>query len=309
MSRSRKPDWLKIQPPSGQRFTQIKQSLRERDLHTVCEEANCPNMGECWSGRDGPGTATFMLLGDRCSRGCNFCDVETGGMEPLDDDEPANVADAVDEIGLDYVVLTSVDRDDLPNQGAGHFAETVREIKRRNADIVVEALIPDFQGESSLVGKVIDAGPDVIAHNVETVERLQWPVRDRRAGYEQSLSVLRQIATESDAYAKTSLMLGVGEYDHEIYQTLSDLRAVGVDIVTLGQYLQPSRSHLEVSEYVHPDAFDTWQRVAEEELDFLYCASGPMVRSSYRAGELFVEALERDGLTAAAARERARSGD
>jgi lipoic acid synthetase len=309
MSRSRKPDWLKIQPPSGQRFTQIKQSLRERDLHTVCEEANCPNMGECWSGRDGPGTATFMLLGDRCSRGCNFCDVETGGMEPLDDDEPANVADAVDEIGLDYVVLTSVDRDDLPDQGAGHFAETVREIKRRDPDVMVEALIPDFQGDDALVGKVIDAGPDVVAHNVETVERLQWPVRDRRAGYEQSLSVLRQIATESDAYAKTSLMLGVGEYDHEIYQTLSDLRAIGVDIVTLGQYLQPSRSHLEVSEYVHPDAFDTWQRVAEEELDFLYCASGPMVRSSYRAGELFVEALERDGLTTAAARQRARSGD
>ena len=307
MSRSRKPEWLKMRPPSGQRFTEIKQSLRERDLHTVCEEANCPNMGECWSGRDGPGTATFMLMGDRCSRGCNFCDVETGGMDALDDDEPANVADAVDEIGLDYVVLTSVDRDDLPDQGAGHFAETVREIKRRNDDIMVEALIPDFQGERSLVEKVIESGADVIAHNVETVDRLQWPVRDRRAGYEQSLSVLEQIATESDAYAKTSLMLGVGEYDHEIYQTLSDLRAVGVDIVTLGQYLQPSRSHLEVSDYVHPDKFDTWQAVAEEELDFLYCASGPMVRSSYRAGELFVEALERDGLSATAARQRARS--
>jgi lipoic acid synthetase len=305
MSRSRKPDWLKSRPPSGQRFTDIKQSLRERDLHTVCEEANCPNMGECWSGREGPGTATFMLMGDRCSRGCNFCDVETGGMDPLDADEPANVADAVADIGLDYVVLTSVDRDDLPDQGAGHFAETVREIKRRNPGVMVEALIPDFQGERDLVAEVIDAGPDVVAHNVETVERLQWPVRDRRAGYEQSLSVLRQIA-DSDAYAKTSLMLGVGEYDHEIYQTLSDLRSVGVDIVTLGQYLQPSRSHLEVSEYVHPDAFDTWQRVAETELDFLYCASGPMVRSSYRAGELFVEALERDGVDAVTARERAR---
>jgi lipoic acid synthetase len=296
-----------MRPPSGQRFTEIKQSLRERDLHTVCEEANCPNLGECWSGRDGPGTATFMLMGDRCSRGCNFCDVETGGMDELDADEPANVAAAVDEIGLDYVVLTSVDRDDLPDQGAGHFAETVREIKRRNDDIMIEALIPDFQGEHALVKKVIDAGADVIAHNVETVERLQWPVRDRRAGYEQSLSVLEQIATESDAYAKTSIMLGVGEYDHEIYQTLSDLRAVGVDIVTLGQYLQPSRSHLEVFDYVHPDAFDTWQSVAEEELDFLYCASGPMVRSSYRAGELFVEALERDGLSATAARQRAHS--
>ncbi len=317
MSRSRKPEWLKMRPPSGERFTQIKESLRERDLNTVCEEANCPNMGECWSGSEnvptdeggdsGPGTATFMLMGDRCSRGCNFCGVETGGMEPLGPAEPENVASAVADIGLDYVVLTSVDRDDLPDQGAGHFAETVRAIKHRNDDTMVEALIPDFQGESELVEKVIDAEPDVIAHNVETVDRLQWPVRDRRAGYEQSLSVPGQIADESDAHAKTSIMLGVGEYDHALYQTLSDLRAVGVDIVTLGQYLQPSRSHLEVSEYVHPDAFDTWRRVAEEELGFLYCASGPMVRSSYRAGELFVEALERDGETVATARQRIRT--
>jgi lipoic acid synthetase len=309
MSRPRKPEWLTMRPPSGERFTEIKQSLRDRDLHTVCEEANCPNMGECWSGRDGPGTATFMLMGEQCSRGCNFCDVETGGMDPLDEDEPEAVAEAVADIGLDYVVLTSVDRDDLPDQGAGHFADTIRAIKRRDPDVLVEALIPDFQGEEALVGRVIDAGPDVLAHNVETVQRLQWPVRDRRAGYEQSLSVLRQIATESDAYAKTSIMLGVGEYAHEVYQTLADLRAVGVDIVTLGQYLQPSRSHLEVAEYVHPDAFDTWRLVAEEELGFLYCASGPMVRSSYRAGELFVEAVERDGATADTARRRARSDD
>jgi lipoic acid synthetase len=325
MSRARKPEWLKSRPPTGERFTEIKQSLRERDLNTVCEEANCPNLGECWSGganappsseaadaaeegRGGPGTATFMLMGDRCSRGCNFCDVETGGMDPLDESEPGRVAEAVAEIGLDYVVLTSVDRDDLSDQGAGHFAETIRAIKRLDPDILVEALIPDFRGEPDLVGQVIDAGPDVLAHNVETVERLQWPVRDRRAGYEQSLSVLRQIAADSDAYAKTSLMLGVGEYDHEIYQTLSDLRSVGVDIVTLGQYLQPSRSHLEVSEYVHPDAFETWRRVAEAELGFLYCASGPMVRSSYRAGELFVEATLRDGEAPENARSRARSG-
>ena len=298
-----------MRPPSGERFTEIKETLRDHDLHTVCEEASCPNLGECWSGRSGPGTATFMLMGDRCSRGCNFCDIETGGMEPLDPDEPANVASAVAEIGLEYVVLTSVDRDDLPDQGAGHFAETIREIKRRDPSILVEVLIPDFQGEDELVRKIIDADPDVIAHNVETVERLQWPVRDRRAGYEQSLSVLRQAAREGDAYTKTSLMLGVGEYDHEIYQTLRDLRAVDVDVVTLGQYLQPSRSHLEVSEFVHPDAFDTWKRVAEEELDFQYCASGPMVRSSYRAGELFVESVLRDGESEAAARERARSAD
>jgi len=306
MSRARKPDWLRMEMPSGRRFADIRESLRERDLHTVCEEANCPNMGECWSGRDGPGTATFMLMGDRCSRGCNFCDVKTGGMEPLDPDEPANVAGAVAEIGLDYVVLTSVDRDDLPDQGAGHFAETIREIKRRQPGVLVEVLIPDFQGEERLVREIIDAEPDVIAHNVETVERLQWPVRDRRAGYEQSLSVLEQVDRESEIYTKTSLMLGVGEYDHEIYQTLGDLREVGVDVVTFGQYLQPSRSHLEVFDYVHPDAFDTWERVAEEEFGFLYCASGPMVRSSYRAGELFVDAVVRDGKSVEQARREAR---
>jgi len=289
-----KPKWLSAGLASGRRFTEIRQTLDSYGLNTVCEEANCPNLGECWSGRDGPGTATFMLLGERCSRGCNFCDVKTGGMDPPDPAEPGNVADAVADIGLDYVVLTSVDRDDLREQGAPHFARTVSEIKRRNPDILVECLIPDFQGQERLVQQVIDAGPDVVAHNVETVERLQWPVRDRRAGYEQSLSVLRQVAASSDCYAKTSLMLGVGEYDHEVYQTLSDLCQTGVDIVTLGQYLQPSSRHLEVSEYVHPDKFETWRRVAEAELGFDYCASGPLVRSSYRAGELFVEALARD---------------
>jgi len=309
MSRSRKPDWLKTQPPRGQEFTGIKETLREHDLNTVCEEANCPNLGECWSGGASGegGTATFMLMGHRCSRGCNFCDVETGGMEPLDPDEPANVASAIAEIGLDYVVLTSVDRDDLDDQGASHFAETIREIKARHPGILVEVLIPDFQGEPDLVRKIIDAEPDVIAHNVETVERLQHPVRDRRAGYEQSLSVLDQVSRESDIYTKTSLMLGVGEYDHEIYQTLRDLRAVDVDVVTLGQYLQPSRTHLTVEEYVHPDAFETWRRVAEEDLDFLYCASGPMVRSSYKAGELFVDAVLRDGKSVEEAREEARA--
>jgi len=306
MSQARKPDWLKIQPPSGERFTGIKQSLRERDLHTVCEEANCPNMGECWSGRNGPGTATFMLMGDRCSRGCNFCDVQTGGMEPLDPDEPTNIADAVVDIGLDYVVLTSVDRDDLDDQGASHFARTIRAIKDRDSSVRVECLIPDFQGDSNLVREIIDAGPDVIAHNVETVERRQFPVRDRRAGYEQSLKVLDQVDRESDIYTKTSVMLGVGEYDHEVYQTFSDLREVGVDIVTLGQYLQPSRSHLDVADYVHPQKFETWRRVAEEEFGFLYCASGPMVRSSYKAGELFIDAVL-DGEAVEQARERVRA--
>ncbi|PSP64940.1 lipoyl synthase [Halobacteriales archaeon QH_8_64_26] len=307
MSLARKPDWLKTRPPSGERFTDIKRTLRDRDLHTVCEEASCPNMGECWSGRNGPGTATFMLMGDRCSRGCNFCDVETGGMEPLDPEEPENVAEAVAEIGLDYVVLTSVDRDDLPDQGAGHFARTIEAISERDPGVLVEVLIPDFQGEEELVREIIDAEPDVIAHNIETVERRQHPVRDRRAGYEQSLAVLEQVERESGTHTKTSIMLGVGEYDHEVYRTLSDLREADVDIVTLGQYLQPSRSHLDVTSYVPPDKFETWRRVAEEELGFLYCASGPMVRSSYKAGELFVDALLGGGRSIEKARQRARA--
>ncbi|PSQ34990.1 lipoyl synthase [Halobacteriales archaeon QS_9_70_65] len=306
-SRRRKPEWLKSRPPSGERFAEIKETLRDRNLHTVCEEANCPNLGDCWSGRNGPGTATFMLMGDRCSRGCNFCDVATGGMEPLDPDEPVDVAEAVAEIGLEYVVLTSVDRDDLADGGAGHFAETIREIKRRDPSILVETLIPDFGGDPDDVRKIIDARPDVVAHNVETVDRLQWPVRDRRANYGQSLAVLEQATRESDVYTKTSLMLGVGEYDHEVYRTLGDLREVGVDIVTFGQYLQPSRSHLEVFDYVHPDKFDVWKTVAEEEFGFLYCASGPMVRSSFKAGEFFVEALLRDGKSVEEAREAAQA--
>ena len=307
MSGVRKPDWLKTRPPSGERFTDIKRTLRDRDLHTVCEEASCPNMGECWSGRNGPGTATFMLMGDRCSRGCNFCDVKTGGMEALDPEEPSNVAEAVVEIGLDYVVLTSVDRDDLPDQGASHFARTIEAIAERDRSVLVEVLIPDFQGEPELIREIIDAEPDVIAHNVETVQRRQHPVRDRRAGYEQSLGVLEQVERESAIYTKTSLMLGVGEYDHEVYQTLGDLREADVDVVTLGQYLQPSRSHLDVSSYVSPDKFETWRRVAEEELGFLYCASGPMVRSSYKAGELFVDAVLREGRSIEAARKQARA--
>ncbi len=309
MSRSRKPDWLLKPLPTGKEFTGIKQTLRDRDLHTVCEEANCPNMGECWSGEDGPGTATFMLMGHKCTRSCGFCDVETGGGEPLDPDEPREVASAVADIGLDYVVLTSVDRDDLPDQGAGHFAETIREIKRRDPETLVEVLIPDFQGEPELVRKIIDAGPDVIAHNVETVQRLQGRVRDPRAGYEQSLRVLEQVTRESDIHTKTSIMLGHGEHDHEVYQTLADLREADVDIVTFGQYLRPSVDHLPVREYVHPEKFDTWQRVAEDELEFLYCASGPMVRSSYKAGELFVDAVLREGKTVQQARADARTSD
>jgi lipoic acid synthetase len=307
MRSRRKPDWLAVDPPSGERFTEVRATLREHDLHTVCEEASCPNRGECWSGRDGPGTATVMLMGERCSRGCSFCDVATGGMAPLDPTEPERVAAAVAEVGLDYVVLTSVDRDDLPDQGAGHVAETIREIKRREPATLVEALVPDFRGDPDLVAEVLSAGPDVFAHNVETVERRQRPVRDPRAGYDQSLAVLEQAAA-TDVHVKTSLMLGVGERPDEVYETLVDCREAGVEVVTLGQYLRPSADHLPVAEYVHPATFDTWRAVAEEELGFAYCASGPLVRSSYRAGEVFVEALGR-GESVAEARRAARGGD
>jgi len=294
MSRSRKPDWLRSSLPAGRRFGEIRDTLEDYGLTTVCEEANCPNLGECWSGGShpngdstaGPGTATFMLMGERCSRGCSFCDVSTGGMEPLDPEEPARVADAVADIGLDYVVLTSVDRDDLDDGGAAHIAETVREIKRRDPDIGVETLIPDFGGDHEAVHEVLDAGPEVVAHNVETVPRLQSRVRDPRAGYGQSLDVLAEIAA-SDVHAKTSLMLGVGEYAHEVYTAMADLREVGVEALTLGQYLRPSESHLPVERYVHPSTFETWREVAEERFDFRYCAAGPLVRSSYRAGEFY----------------------
>ena len=264
-------------------------------------------MGECWSGSDGtPGTATFMIMGDTCTRTCGFCDVATGGGDPLDEDEPTNVASAVAEIGLDYVVITSVDRDDLPDQGSGHFAETIRSVRDAHPDVLIEVLIPDFRGEDELIDHIIDARPDVIAHNVETVNRLQSTVRDPRAGYQQSLGVLERVKNQSDIHTKSSIMLGHGEYDHEVYETLVDLRDRSVDIVTLGQYLQPSHDHLSVEEFVHPNKFDTWQQVAEEELEFLYCASGPMVRTSYKAGEFFIEALVREGVSPEVARQQAR---
>ena len=295
-SSHQKPSWLKISLPSGSQFTQIKQTLRKYDLHTVCEEAHCPNIGECWSGKNAPGTATFMLMGDRCSRTCNFCNVTTGGMLPLDPNEPLNIASAISELNLEYAVLTSVNRDDLPDQGVGHFAKTIEAIRNLCPNTLIETLIPDFQCKTDLLDEIIAAKPNVIAHNIETVERLQWPIRDRRAGYEQSLLVLDYINSTSDIHTKSSLMLGMGEYDGEVYQTLSDLRNNGVNFVTLGQYLQPSTRHLEVFEYVSPSKFETWKHVAEDEIGFIYCASGPLVRSSYRAGEFFIQSLLSDSI-------------
>jgi lipoic acid synthetase len=256
----------------------------------VCEEAHCPNVWECWGG----GTATIMLMGDTCTRGCRFCAVKSGNPHgALDLDEPRKVAMALAELDLSYVVLTSVDRDDLPDGGAGHFAKTVQEIKARCPELLVEALIPDFQGDLEAVRTVVDAGVDVLDHNVETVERLQGTVRDRRANYAQSLKVLRAAkGMRGDLFTKSSIMLGLGETREEVIATMRDLRENDVDILTLGQYLRPSSWHLAVQEYVPPEAFDEL-REAGEALGFAYVASGPLVRSSYRAGEFFVEKVIR----------------
>jgi len=284
----RKPEWLKVRLPGGGEFARLWAALRRYGLHTVCEEARCPNLGECWGG----GTATFMLMGTTCTRNCRFCAVNSGKKgDPLDPEEPENVARAVEELGLSYVVLTSVTRDDLPGGGAGHFAATVRAIKQVQPGVLVEALIPDFQGSVEALEEVIAARPAVIGHNLETVERLTPEVRDRRAGYRQSLGVLQAIK-ELDAgiYTKSSLMLGLGETADEVLQAMRDLREAGVDILTLGQYLQPTRGHLEVREYITPEQFERYRELGEE-LGFLYVASGPLVRSSYRAGEFFIQSI------------------
>jgi lipoic acid synthetase len=287
----RKPDWLRVRPPAGESYAELKSLFRSLDLHTVCEEAHCPNVWECWGG----GTATIMLMGDTCTRGCHFCAVKSGNPHgTLDLDEPRKVAIALAEMDLSYVVLTSVDRDDLPDGGAGHFARTVREIKARRPDLLVEALIPDFQGDLDAVRSVVDAGVDVLDHNVETVPRLQNQVRDRRANYRQSLAVLRSAKRMRDGlFTKSSIMLGLGETREEVLETMRDLRRADVDIVTLGQYLRPSGWHLPVQEYLPPEVFDGL-REAGEGLGFAYVAAGPLVRSSYRAGEFFMEKVIRD---------------
>jgi lipoic acid synthetase len=235
-----------------------------------------------------------MLLGDVCTRGCRFCAVKSGNPRgAVDIDEPTKVAAAIADIGLTYVVLTSVDRDDLPDGGAAHFARTIREVKARNPDILVEALIPDFRGDLAAVRRVVEAGPDVLDHNIETVRRLQHPARDRRADYEQSLEVLRAAKRMQDGlYTKSSIMLGLGETPDEVLETMADLRAKDVDIVTLGQYLRPSAWHLPVQEFIPPERFDAY-REAGEAMGFLFVAAGPLVRSSYRAGEFFLEKVLR----------------
>ncbi len=286
--RQPKPPWLKVRAPGGDRYSRIKERLRQRNLHTVCEEAQCPNIGECWNG----GTATMMLMGETCTRGCRFCAVNTGKPIGLDPNEPAHVANMVDLMELDYVVLTSVNRDDLDDGGAGHFAEAIRRIKQNTPDTLVETLVPDFQGNMEAVRELALAQPDVFAHNVETVERMQRRVRDVRANYIQSLTVLKHAKNVSQLagqrmLTKTSVMVGVGETEEEIIQTMHDLREANVDVVTFGQYLQPSHKHLRVERFVTPEEFSNYETIAKE-LGFAYCASGPLVRSSYRAGEYYI---------------------
>ncbi len=297
-----KPEWLKVRAPSGENYTRIKGLLTELKLATVCEEARCPNMGECWSG----GTATFMLMGDTCTRGCRFCNVKTGntklGLPPVDPFEPEKVAFSISQMKLSYVVITSVDRDDMPDQGSDHFARTVKTIKKLDPNLIVEILTPDFRGDEKLIQHLAAAKPDVFAHNIETVERLTPTVRDPRAKYRQTLQVLKTVK-EFDAkmYTKSSIMLGLGETEAEINQTLIDLREVGCDVVTFGQYLQPTEKHLKVIEFITPEKFLEWQKVAET-MGFLYVASGPLVRSSYRAGEFFMKGvINKNRLEAASA--------
>ena len=286
------PNWPKVRPPTGKNYHHINQILGQLQLVTVCQEALCPNIGECWNS----GTATFMLMGDTCTRACRFCAVKTGNPRgQLDPDEPTKVAQAITKMQLDYVVLTSVDRDDLADLGSGHFAQTVKVIKQHNPTLIVEALTPDFNGQKPLVAQVMASGIEVFAHNIETVERLTPQVRDRRSGYHQSLTTLHIAKTmaQEHQYTKSSIMLGLGERDHEVQQALTDLRHVGCAVVTFGQYLAPTRrhkKHLPIQEYVAQEKFDYFREMAEN-MGFLYVASGPLVRSSYRAGEFFMRAM------------------
>ena len=283
-----KPEWFKVKIPSGEKYHYIKNLLKGLNLSTVCEEAHCPNIGECWAG----GTATLMLMGDSCTRGCRFCNVKTGKPKGwLDEKEPEKVVFTLSRLKLNYVVLTSVNRDDLPDEGSGHFAKTIQLVKGRIPELLIEVLTPDFKGKEALIDKIIQAGPNVFAHNIETVERLSPKVRDPRAGYKQSLKVL-EFAKKQKAsiYTKSSLMLGLGESKKEILQTLKDLRSVDCNVVTFGQYLRPQKRHLPVERYAPPEEFEQWKQTAEN-MGFVYCASGPLVRSSYKAGEFFMSAL------------------
>ncbi|KAG0258637.1 hypothetical protein BG011_003163 [Mortierella polycephala] len=288
--RQRLPEWLKTAIPVGKNYTQIKKNLRELKLHTVCEEAKCPNISDCWGGGEHQtATATIMLMGDECTRGCRFCSVKTSkAPKPLDIHEPENTAEAISRWGLDYVVLTSVDRDDLADGGSAHFAETIMKLKQKAPKILVECLTGDFQGDMECVARVATSGLDVYAHNIETVEALSAYVRDPRAKFRQSISVLAHAKkAKPGLLTKTSMMLGCGETEAEVIHAMDELRKADVDVLTLGQYMRPTKKHMRVHDYIKPEIFEKYQKLAEER-GFKYVAAGPLVRSSYKAGEFYI---------------------
>ncbi len=287
----RKPAWLKVPLPGGEGYAKLKELARGLELHTVCEEARCPNIGECWKGEHA--TMTLMVLGDECTRRCRFCAVKTVlQAPPPNPDEPQNVGRAVATMNLAYVVITSVDRDDLPDGGSAHYAQCIREVRQQSPRTVVETLIPDYQGRD--LQTLMSARPDVLAHNVEVVSRLQRKIRDPRCSFEKSLETLQGAKRlDSSVFTKSSLMLGLGETHEEIVESMRRLRDAGVEFLTLGQYLRPGPKYAPVREYVTPERFDEYQRLGTE-LGFLYVASGPLVRSSYKAGEFFAARLVRE---------------
>ena len=282
----RKPPWIKLRLPSSGEYSRVRAILRKYKLNTVCEDSLCPNLAECW----GSGTFTLMILGRICTRACKFCAIKTGNPGGVvDRDEPRRVAEAVKELGMEYVVITSVTRDDLPDGGASIYAETIRRIKSSTPNVKVEVLIPDLNNDVDALSQIVREKPDVIGHNIETVKRLTKIVRDPRAGYEKSLKTLKIVKELApEIYTKSSIMLGLGETEEEVVAAMRDLRKVGVDILTLGQYLQPTRQHLPVVEYIHPEKFEKLKKIGEE-LGFLSVAAGPLVRSSYKAAEYFAK--------------------
>lgn len=286
---TRKPDWLRIKVCGGPETNTVKGILNRLSLHTVCQEANCPNLMECFSKK----TATFMILGNRCTRNCRFCNVTMGKPEPVDEEEPMNVANAVKELGLKYVVITSVTRDDLDDGGAGHFVKVIENIKEINPSTIVEVLIPDFKGNELALKKVVEAKPEVINHNVETIPRL-YPTVMPTAVYKRSLKLLENVKKmDKNILTKSGIMLGLGETEDEVVELMKDLLEVGCDMLTIGQYLQPSKKHPPVIEYIHPDQFERYKKIGMD-LGFKYVASAPLVRSSYHAGEATKAALKQD---------------
>ncbi len=274
--RERRPDWLRVKLPTGETYRKVREIVGEHKLHTICQSGNCPNMGECW----GAGTATFMILGNVCTRSCGFCSVATGRPEAVDPFEPARVARSVELMGVKHCVITSVDRDDLKDGGSDIWAKTIRAIRRRSPGTTMETLIPDFQGKWENLAVVLEAAPEILSHNLETVRRLTKQVRIQ-AKYDRSLEVLMR-SKRAGLRTKSGVMLGLGETEQEVLETMDDLISVGVDILTLGQYLQPTKEHLSVAEFVHPDVFARYKAIGLEK-GFRYVESGPLVRSSYHA--------------------------